>query len=255
MKIAVLSKKQAVIWVLLAVWFVILLAVILFTTVVQPAVASKRRLPVYSVESETKKIALTFNCAWGDETTDAVLALLKKHDIPATFFFVGTFAEQYPDSVRKIANAGHAIGNHSMSHKDPTVMEYAEIMQDMSACNSLLEKLTGRPVRLYRAPSGSYDNKTVEAAEALGMTAVQWSADSIDWKNITPEKMAERIRSKTFPGAIVLFHLGKENTVEALPEILRDLEAAHYEFCTVEDLLLPGETYIDANGKQRSAEN
>ena len=140
-----------------------------------------------------------------------------------------------------------------MAHKDPTVMEYTEILQDMSACNTLLETLTGKPVRLYRAPSGSYDNKTVEAAEALGMTAVQWSADSIDWKNITPAKMAERIRAKTFPGAIVLFHLGKENTVQALPEIIRDLEAAHYEFCTVEDLLLDGDVYIDANGKQRPA--
>ena len=77
--------------------------------------------------------------------------------------------------------------------------------------------------------------------------------DSIDWKNITPAKMAERIRAKTFPGAIVLFHLGKENTVQALPEIIRDLQAAHYEFCTVEELLLEGETYIDANGKQRKA--
>ncbi len=255
MKIAIFSKKQAVLWVLIAVWLVVLLAVIVFTTVVKPASAAKRRLPVYSVEQTEKKVALTFNCAWGDETTDAVLALLAKHNIPATFFFVGTFAEQYPDSVRKIANAGHAVGNHSMRHKDPTVMEYAEILADMSACSTLLEALTGKPVRLYRAPSGSYDNKTVEAAEALGMTAVQWSADSIDWKNVTPAKMAERIRTKTFPGAIMLFHLGKENTVQALPEIIRDLQAAHYRFCTVEELLLDGETYIDANGKQRRAQN
>ena len=253
MKIAIFTKKQAVLWVLVAVWLVILLAVIFLTTVVRPVSASKRRLPVYSVEHTEKKIALTFDCAWGDETTDAVLEILKKHNVPATFFFVGTFAEQYPDSVRKIANAGHAVGNHSMAHKDPTVMEYEEIVADMSACSALLETLTGKPVKLYRAPSGSYDNKTIEAAEALGMTAVQWSADSIDWKNITPAKMAERIRAKTFPGAIVLFHLGKENTVEALPEIIRDLQAAHYEFCTVEDLLLTGETYIDANGKQRRA--
>ena len=99
MKIAIFSKKQLFLWVLVGVWLAIVLAVILFATVVKPVSAAKRRLPVYSVEHTEKKIALTFNCAWGDETTDAVLALLKKHNIRATFFFVGTFAEQYPESV------------------------------------------------------------------------------------------------------------------------------------------------------------
>lgn len=245
-------NKRFVLWALLAVWLLVLIAV-LAATAARPVSAAPRRLPVYSVERADRKIALTFNCAWGDETTDAVLSILKKHGIRATFFFVGSFAEQYPQSVKKIANAGHAVGNHSMRHRDPTAMTREELQADMAACNRLLESLTGLPVRLYRAPSGSYDGKTVETAEALGMTAIQWSADSVDWKNITPEKMVQRVCSKTFPGGILLFHLGKENTVEALPDLLRELEAAHYEFCTVEELLLSGGSYVDPNGRQRPA--
>lgn len=251
-KMTIPKKKRPLIIVLLIIWLAILAAVVVLSAV-KTVNASPRKLPVYSVERDDKKIALTFNCAWGDETTDEILALLKKNDIKATFFFVGTFAEKYPESVKKIYNAGHAIGNHSMSHKDQTVMEYKEILSDMTACNELLSRLTGKEVMLYRAPSGSYDNNTVEAAESLGMTPVQWSTDSIDWKHITPEKMTQRICSKVFPGAIVLFHLGVENTVEALPDIIRNLQAEHYEFVTVPDLLLQGETSIDQSGKQRPA--
>lgn len=250
LKMTVVKKKQPFLWVLLAVWFVILLAVIILNAA-KTVSATPRKTPVYSVSRDDKKIALTFDCAWGDETTDAVLALLKKNGIKATFFFVGTFAQQYPETVKKICNAGHAVGNHSMAHRDPTVMDRAELLKDMTACSDLLGSLTGKQVTLYRAPSGSYNNLTVEAAASLGMTAVQWSVDSIDWKQITPEKMTQRVCSGVFPGAIVLFHLGTQNTVEALPAIIRNLQAAHYEFVTVPELLLKGDSFVDPNGRQR----
>ena len=254
MKLIVFRKKSKWMWVLLLLWLLAAVVVAAFT-VTRSVAARERRLPVYSVDRQDRKIALTFNAAWGDETTEGVLSLLRAQGIRATFFFVGEFAEKYPESVKKIAAEGHALGNHSMTHKDPTRLTYAEILEEISACNDAVEKAAGVRPRLYRAPSGSYDNKTVEAALSLGLTAIQWSADSIDWKNITPEKMTRRIAEKAFPGAILLFHLGKENTLEALPGILRELQAARYEFCTVEELLLSGETYIDANGMQRIAES
>ena len=252
-KMTIPKKKRPLVFVLLALWLAILITVIVLSAV-KSVSGEPRRLPVYSVDRNDNKIALTFNCAWGDETTDEVLALLKKNKIKATFFFVGTFAEKYPESVKKIYNAGHAIGNHSMAHKDPAAMDYNEILGDITACNEILSRLTGKEIWLYRAPSGSYDNNTIEAAESLGLTPVQWSVDSIDWKHITPEKMTERICSGVFPGSIVLFHLGMENTAEALPSIIRNLQAEHYEFVTVPELLLQGETYIDHSGKQRHAE-
>lgn len=251
-KMTIPKKKRPLIWLLLCLWLGILVTVIVLTAA-KSVSASPRKLPVYSVERSDKKIALTFDCAWGDETTDAILELLKKRNVRATFFFVGTFAEQFPESVKKIDNAGHTIGNHSMKHKDPTVLSYAEVLEEISSCNELLRSLTGKEITLYRAPSGSYDNQTIEAAASLGMTAVQWSTDSIDWKHITPEKMIDRVCSKVFPGAILLFHLGTENTLEALPAIIRNLQAEHYEFVTVPELLLQGESYIDSAGKQRPA--
>ena len=250
MKYKVFGKKQ-IFWLIMGlVWLAVIVTVVVLTAT-KAVNAAPRRVPVYCVDTDEKKIALTFNAAWGDETTDAVLDILDRYGVKATFFFVGAFAEQYPESVRRIANAGHEIGNHSMRHKNPTKQAYAEILSDISACSELLASLTGLSPRLYRAPSGAYDNKTIEAAESLGMTAVQWSADSIDWKNPSPEAIVQRILKKAAPGGIVLLHLGKENTLRALPGLLRELRSQGYEFVTVGELLLPGETYVDANGIQR----
>ena len=252
MKYRVFGKKQVIWFVAAVIWSIVLLTVIILSAT-RAVNAQAKRLPVYSVAREDKKIALTFNCAWGDETTDGILEILKEHDIKATFFFVGEFAEKYPESVKKINNAGHEIGNHSMRHLDPTKQEIAEIAADIEQCNTLLYKLTGVKPTLYRAPSGSYNNDTVDAAESLGMTAIQWSADSIDWKDPPPETISQRILKKAAPGGILLFHLGKENTLQALPEILAGLAAQGYEFETVSQLLLPGDTFVDADGVQHSA--
>lgn len=247
MRYRAIGKKQ-IGWAIMAlVWLAVIITVIVLTATKQVS-AEARRVPVYSVARADKTAALTFNAAWGDETTDAILEILKKYNVRATFFFVGTFAEKYPESVKKIANAGHGIANHSMRHTDPTKQTYGEIVSDISACNDVLYALTGVYPTLYRAPSGAYDNKTVEAAEALGLTAVQWSADSIDWKDPSPEKITQRILAKTAPGGILLFHLGKENTQKALPDIIEALLAEGYTFVPVNELLPEGETYVDKNG-------
>ena len=251
-KSRVIGKKQAL-WAAAAALWLLILAAVLILTATRAVNAQARRVPVYCVDTDEKKIALTFNAAWGDETTDTVLEILDRYGVKATFFFVGAFAEQYPESVRRIANAGHEIGNHSMRHKNPTKQAYTEILSDISACSELLASLTGLSPRLYRAPAGAYDNKTIEAAESLGMTAVQWWADSIDWKNPSPEAIVQRIMKKAAPGGIVLLHLGKENTVKALPEMIESLKNEGYAFVTVSELLPAGERSVDKNGVMHRA--
>ena len=245
-------KKDITLIVLMLLWiFVIIFAV--SYTLATTASAGERKLPVYSVDTDDRKIALTFNCAWGTEGLDGLLHLLSEENIKCTFFFVGDFAGQHPEAVRKIYNAGHETGNHSMKHIDPVTQDFAEIVSDINACNELLFSLTGVTPVLYRAPSGSYDNKTVEAAQSLGMTAVQWDVDSIDWKNPSPEKIVSRVTGKAANGSIVLFHLGKENTLEALPSVIRSLKNQGFSFCTVGELLIEGDTWIDSTGKQHGA--
>ncbi len=248
MRSALIGKKDASLIIIMLIWILVILGVVGYTLSTTVS-AGERRLPVYSVETEEKQVALTFNCAWDTNGLDELLDLLSREKIACTFFFVGDFAEKYPDAVRKIHNKGHEIANHSMYHKDPVKQEYADIVSDINTCNELLFSLTGVFPTLYRAPSGSYDNKTVEAAESLGMTAVQWDVDSIDWKDPTAEKIKNRVTDKVTSGSIVLFHLGKENTLEALPDIIKMLKNSGYSFKKVSDMLLQGETFIDNNGR------
>lgn len=246
----IIKKGRVSFILILLIWFAVA-AVIFGLTLTQRVNASLKKLPVYCVDTGTvKKASLTFDVAWGDETTDGILEILNKYSVKASFFFVGEFAEKYPESVRKICNAGHDVGNHSMRHNDPVKQTYAEICSDMDACGELLYSLTGVQPKLYRAPSGSYDAKTVEAAEALGMTVVQWDNDSIDWKQITPEEITKRVMRKLSPGSIMLFHLGKENTLRALDGIIGEILSQGYELVPVSELLIKGESYVDANGRQ-----
>ena len=253
MKHSVFGKRKIVFAVLILIWAAVLITVFILTAV-ERANAEARRLPVYSAAREDKAIALTFNAAWGNETTDAVLSCLREHNIRATFFIVGDFAEQYPGSVKKIFAEGHELGNHSMRHLDPVTQDTPALLADITACNDRLRRLTGVSPTLYRAPSGSYNDQTIDAAESLGMTVIQWSADSIDWKDPSPETIVSRILKKTTPGGILLFHLGKENTAAALPEVIRRLREAGYSFVTVSELLPQGKFCVDPYGAVRPAE-
>lgn len=259
MKVALLAKKDISLWVIILIWLSVIAFVVSCTLSsssykkhsFSDSSSVQRKIPVYSVDTKEKTVALTFNCAWDDTGLDELLSVLKREDIKCTFFFVGEFAEKYPEAVRKIYNAGHEIANHSMYHKDPVKQEFDEILSDTNKCNELLCSITGSTVKLYRAPSGSYDNKTVEAAESLGMTVIQWDVDSIDWKNPSPEKIISRVTGKVTKGSVVLFHLGKENTLEALPEIIAALKKDGYSFSAVGDMLLQGDTYTDNSGRQK----
>ncbi len=254
MRIVKKRKPDILMIVIMLAWISVIVGVIWYT-LSTTAGTGERRLPVYSVATDERLVSLTFNCAWGTEGLDELLSLLDKEEIKCTFFFVGEFVQRNPEAVRKIYNKGHEIGNHSMYHTDPVQREYAEIVSDINACNEQLLAVTGSRALLYRAPSGSYDNKTVEAAESLGMTAVQWDVDSIDWKNPSAEKIISRVTQKVTDGSIVLFHLGKENTLEALPEIIRLLKKEGYRFSETGDMLLTGEAYIDNAGRQHPAES
>ena len=248
------SGQKKLVWALILLLWALAVGMVIWLSLTKTASAGAKQLPVYSVETSEKKAALTFNCAWDETGLDELLSILKKNNVKCTFFVVGEFAERLPEAVRKIYNAGHEIGNHSMAHRDPVKMDYGDLLSDISACNDLLYSLTGEPATLYRAPSGSYNDDTVSAARSLGMTAVQWDADSVDWKGKSPEEITERMLKKIGPGSIALFHVGKENTVAALPGIIAQLKAEGYSFCTVTELLPEGEFRIDGQGRAREME-
>ena len=139
--------------------------------------AEARMIPIYNVDTPENKVAVTFNCAVGNSDMDSILATLDEHNVKATFFLLGSWADDYTEEVQKIYDAGHEIGNHSYSHKDMPSLSYEKIKLDIQKCNETVRNITGHSPTLFRAPSGAYDNKTISAAENLGMVTIQWDVE------------------------------------------------------------------------------
>ncbi len=212
--------------------------------------AAQRQLPIYSVETSEKRAAIGINCAWDDSGIDEILALLKERGVKATFFLVGEWCEKYPQAVQKLAQAGHELGSHSQTHRDMTQLNREEIVQELECSAEQIQSLTGREPRLFRPPSGSYNNLVISTARELGWEAIQWDVDSLDWKEPPVEEMVERVCKKCRPGSIFLWHAGKPNTPAALAQSLDQLQAEGYTFCTVGELIYSAPYRLDHTGRQ-----
>lgn len=209
-----------------------------------------RKLPIYCVETEEKKIAVTFDAAWSAEDTDEIIEILKKHNAKATFFAVGDWVEKNPDAVKKLYDAGHEIGNHSDTHPSFSNINREEIKTEILNCNKKIESVTGVAPKLVRAPGGDYDNKSIEVTQSLNMKMIQWDVDSLDYRGLSVDEIYSRITNKVQNGSILLFHNGVENTAPALDIILTELEKQGYSFVSVNDLIYKEDYYLDHTGRQ-----
>jgi len=216
-------------------------------------VAAKKVLPVYSVEREDNVISVTFDASWGGDKTLKILDLLDEYNAKATFFLVGIWVDKYPELVKAIAERGHEIGNHSDSHAHFTQITDSKIRQELDACSDKIEALTGTRPTLFRPPYGDYNSKVITVVRDEGYEAVQWSIDSLDWKNRGVEDLVKRATTNVQPGDIILFHNDSEYIVDALPAILQYYQAQGFDMIPARDILLTGNTTIDVQGKQHPA--
>lgn len=214
------------------------------------AASAERQLPIYAVETDEKKVAVTFDAAWSAQDTEELIAILKKHNAKATVFAVGDWAEKFPESVKAFHDAGHTIGNHSDTHKAFSKCSYKELREEMENCNKKLEKITGEKVTLVRAPSGDYTNASIEVARELNMTMIQWDTDSLDYRGLPASDIVKRILSGVGPGSIILFHNGVENTAEALDLTLTELGKQGYSFVSADELIYKDNYRLDHAGRQ-----
>lgn len=215
--------------------------------------AVKRILPIYSVEREDKVISVTFDASWGGDKTMAILDLLDQYDAKATFFLVGIWVDKYPELVKEIAARGHEIGNHSDSHPYMTQISEAKMRQELKGMSDKLQALTGVRPSLFRPPYGDYNNQVVSVSRDEGYEVVQWSVDSLDWKNRGVDDLVKRATTNIQPGDIILFHNDSEYIVQALPAILEYYKTQGFQMIPAGEILLEGQTTIDVQGKQHPA--
>ena len=212
-----------------------------------------RKLPIYSVERADKKIAISFDCAWGTDHTDAILQALADANVRATFFMVEFWAEKYAEYVKKIDAAGHEIGTHSSTHSYMSRLGEEDIRRELQSSSEAIAAVTGKPVEVFRAPYGDYDDLLIETAQSMGLYTIQWDVDSLDWKDLSASDIILRITGKTKAGSIILCHNNGLHTAEALPAVLASLQERGYEFVPAGELIYRENFTVDANGRQHGA--
>jgi peptidoglycan/xylan/chitin deacetylase (PgdA/CDA1 family) len=207
-------------------------------------------LPIYSVDTDENKIALTINCAWNADDIDSILETLSKNNTKATFFMVGDWVNKFPDAVKKINDSGNEIANHSNTHPHVNRLDLDSNIKEIEECSNKIKSITGKETDLYRAPYGEYNNTVINSAIKANQIAIQWNIDTLDYEGLTGDQMWEKIGPKLTKGSIILMHNGTDNTALSLDMLIKNIKQKGYQLVTVSELIYKGSYTIDNNGVQ-----
>lgn len=211
-----------------------------------------KELPIYSVETDKKQVALSFDAAWGNEDTEIILDILKKYNLHVTFFMTGGWVESYPEDVKKIYEAGHDLGNHSENHKNMSQLSDEEQKEELMTVHNKVKKLTGCDMFLFRPPYGDYNDSVVLNAQECGYYPIQWSVDSLDWKDYGADSIIDTVvnHKELKNGAIILCHNGAKYTKDALETMIQKILEKGYEIVPISKLIYRGNYHMDVTGRQ-----
>lgn len=195
----------------------------------------------YAADTEEKIIYLTFDCGYENGNMPKILEALKKHQVSAAFFVVGNFISDHPDLLKKMIQAGHTIGNHTMTHPDMSFISSMQGFQkELQDVEKLYQSATGSSMpKYYRPPRGIYSPVNLSMAKELGYKTFFWSLAYVDWyqdKQPTKEEAFEKLLGRIHPGAIVLLHSTSSTNADILDELLTRWEAMGYSFGSLQDL-------------------
>lgn len=210
-----------------------------------------RKVPIYSVNTDEKKVALTFDAAWGADKTSKIVEILTNEGVGGTFFLVGFWSEKYADKIKEIDAAGLDIGTHSNTHPKMSQLTSSQIEDELTVSMNLITSVTNKEVRFFRPPYGDYNDQLLTVADNLGLQTIQWSVDSLDWKGLLADQILARVKAGVHNGAIILFHNNSDNIVEALPQVIAFLKAEGYSMVNLSDLVYKDSYTIDNNGVQK----
>lgn len=195
----------------------------------------------YAQNTPEKVLYLTFDAGYENGNTAAILDALKKHHAPATFFVVGNYIETAPDLVKRMAEEGHIVGNHTYHHPDMSKISSKEAFEkELGDLEALYQKTTGQPMKkYYRPPQGKYSEANLQMAKDMGYKTFFWSLAYVDWyqdKQPSKDEAFKKLLGRIHPGAIVLLHSTSSTNAQILDELLGKWEEMGYQFKSLDDL-------------------
>ena len=203
--------------------------------------AMKQYDAVYLGDTSQKVLYLTFDAGYENGCTEKILDTLKKHQVPAAFFLVGNYIEKNPDLVKRMAEEGHIVANHTMHHYDMSKLsDKAAFSKELTDLEQLFYSVTGKQMpKYYRPPQGTYSKENLEMAKQLGYKTVFWSLAYVDWNNNdqpSKEYAFSKLLPRTHNGAVVLLHSTSQTNAEILDELLTKWKAEGYTFASIDKL-------------------
>ncbi len=246
-------KKGTIIKVAVAVLLIVAAIIVIKLTLTdsKPVSSQSESMPICRVNTDEKKVALTFDTAFGDsDYTSQILEVLSDEGVRATFCVMGLWANEYPEALDAILRGGHEIASHSMNHVRYPELTSAEIIDDAESAANLIFDKTGYDTRLLRLPYGAFDTNTILSLESEGFVPVKWSLDSKDWKGYDAEKIVTGVMGEVKEGDIIMFQNNMEQTPAAVRDLVLSLREKGYKIVPLGDLLLSGDYIINADGTQ-----
>lgn len=209
--------------------------------------ASAEELKKYSArylgDTSQKKIWLTFDAGYENGYTESILDTLKKHNVKAVFFLVGNYISTSPDTVKRMINEGHLVGNHTMNHPDMSSISNEEsFRKEIEGLEAVYKETTGKELtKLYRPPQGKFSTENLKLAQKYGYTTVFWSLAYADWDNDSQpsrEQAFDKLIPRIHDGAIVLLHSTSKTNCGILDELLSKWEDMGYSFGSPKELIM-----------------
>lgn len=199
----------------------------------------------YRAKTNQKVIALTFDDGPNDPFTTELLDYLAKEKVKATFFVVGSCAERYPNTVKRIVKDGHIIGNHSLSHKFTNYFKNPSFRTEITKNQDIIYKLTGKTPALFRPPWLMRQPMILKTVKKLGLSPVGGEfCSNLEVLQVSSKKIASDTMKKIRPGSIIIFHDGydgkggnRRQTIDAVKQLIPELKKAGYTMTTVDKLL------------------
>ncbi len=205
---------------------------------VKPAAIPEPHITFSSVHVDEPYIAMTFDDGPHGTLTPKLLDLLAARHLKVTFFVLGECVEQHPEVLQRAAREGHEIANHSWSHPQLNKMSDEAVRSQLRRTDDAIKAVTGKRPTLFRPPYGAITTRQKKwIHDEFGYQTILWDVDPLDWKEPGPTTVTNRILKETRPGSIVLSHDIHRGTVDAMPSTLEQLQAKHFKFVTVSELL------------------
>ena len=195
----------------------------------------------YAQDTDEKVLYLTFDCGYENGNTGKILDALKKHDVSATFFVVGTYIESEPKLVRRMCEEGHTVGNHTWHHPDMSqISSMDSFREELEYVEHAYKEVTGEEMtKYYRPPQGKFSETNLQMAKELGYKTFFWSLAYVEWYDNdqpTKEEAFDKLLGRIHPGAVVLLHSTSDTNAEILDELIGEWEKMGYQIRPLEQL-------------------